>query len=206
MKSRFFAFIVAIIILIPINTSFIFFATEEELVISADIPSSTAVFAGNCIKLSSLNGTDIYFTVDGTDPIKSNTRILYSEFDSDNNGTTSEKEKGLLDTDVSKVAPAMAQGLSSLSGEKLEHLLRELLTDYNNIAYKPTGSTVMPIPLTFDEANEVFCGDVQDMFVLAFYVIKKNFSGFFKKVSARFGLQNLGQMMMGEKPNTDTST
>lgn len=132
--------------------------------------------------------------------------FLGGHTDSDNNGTTSEKEKGLLDTDVSKVAPAMAQGLSSLSGEKLEHLLRELLTDYNNIAYKPTGSTVMPIPLTFDEANEVFCGDVQDMFVLAFYVIKKNFSGFFKKVSARFGLQKLGQMVMGEKPNTDTST
>lgn len=115
------------------------------------------------------------------------------------------KKKGMLDTDISQVAPAMSQGLSALSGEKLEKLMRELLTDYGNIAYKPTDSTDKPLPLTFDAANEVFCGELQDMFVLAFYVIKQNFSGFFTKLSTRFGLQNLIQKVEALR-NTAAST
>ena len=39
-----------------------------------------------------------------------------------------------------------------------------------------------------DTANEVFCGEIQDMFLLMWYVIQVNFSGFFKKLAARFGL------------------
>ena len=120
-------------------------------------------------------------------------------------GGNSEKEKGVLDTDISQVAPAMSQGLSSLSGEKLELLMRELLTDYGNIAYRASNSTEMPVTLTADAVNELFCGDVQDMFVLAFYVIKQNFSGFFKKLSTRFGLQRLIQKVEGQM-TTATST
>lgn len=114
-----------------------------------------------------------------------------------------DKDKGVLDTDVTQIAPAMSQGLSSLSGEKMERLMRELLTDYGNIAWRPTNSTEMAVTLTADAANEVFCGDVQDMFVLAFYVIKQNFSGFFKKLSTQFGLQKLIQKVEGQ---TSTAT
>ena len=41
--------------------------------------------------------------------------------------------------------------------------------------------------LTEDLANEVFCTDVQDMFILAFEVIRTNYNGFFKKLGDRFG-------------------
>lgn len=115
------------------------------------------------------------------------------------------EKKGVLDTDISQVAPAMSQAVSTLDGEKFERLMRELLTDYGNIAYKSTGGTEMPAPMTSDAANELFCGDVQDMFVLAFYVIKQNFSGFFKKLSTQFGLQKLIQKVEGAT-NTVIST
>ena len=36
-------------------------------------------------------------------------------------------------------------------------------------------------------SNEVFCEDVQDMFLLAFEVIRTNYNGFFKKLGGRFG-------------------
>ena len=35
--------------------------------------------------------------------------------------------------------------------------------------------------LDMDIVNEIFCGDVQDMFILAFYVIRLNFNGFFQE-------------------------
>ena len=38
------------------------------------------------------------------------------------------------------------------------------------------------------QLDELFCGEVEDMFVLMWYVIQVNFSGFFKKLAARFGL------------------
>ena len=38
-----------------------------------------------------------------------------------------------------------------------------------------------------DIANEIFCGEVQDMFILCFHVIKLNFNGFFKKVTGQSG-------------------
>lgn len=119
--------------------------------------------------------------------------------------TDGKDKKGVLDTDISQVAPAMSQAFSSLNGEKFERLMRELLTDYGNIAFKTTGSTDLPAPLTSDAANELFCGDVQDMFVLAFYVIKQNFGGFFKKLSTQYGLQKLLKKVEGAT-NTAIST
>lgn len=41
--------------------------------------------------------------------------------------------------------------------------------------------------LDMDIVNEIFCGDVQDMFILAFYVIRLNFNGFFKRLAGQSG-------------------
>lgn len=119
--------------------------------------------------------------------------------------TDGKDKKGVLDTDISQVAPVMSQAVSTLDGEKFERLMRELLTDYGNIACKATGSTELPVTMTADAANELFCGDVQDMFILAFFVIKQNFSGFFKKLSTQFGLQKLIRKVEGAT-NTVIST
>lgn len=94
---------------------------------------------------------------------------------------------GVLDTDLSKAGPAIAAAFSSLSGDKLEVMLRQLLIVHQNVAYDDltTGKTVR---LTEDNANELFCGDTQDMFMLAFEVCKINFSGFFDKLASQFGM------------------
>ena len=41
--------------------------------------------------------------------------------------------------------------------------------------------------MTEDLADEIFCGDTQDMFILAFDVIQANYSGFFKRLGGQFG-------------------
>jgi len=95
-------------------------------------------------------------------------------------------ETSLMDLDVEKVAPLLADSLSTMSGDKVELLMKKLLVKHGNISVElADGSEVQK--LTEDLANEVFCGDTQDMFILAYDVIKANFSGFFKKLGGRFG-------------------
>ena len=101
---------------------------------------------------------------------------------------------------------AIAQGLSSLSGDKVELLLKKLLIHYQNIAVEPEGETVAT-PLTEAMANELFCGEAQDMFILAAEVIKVNYSSFFSKIGTRFGelidaFKN--KMGMPEEINTES--
>lgn len=95
-------------------------------------------------------------------------------------------EKRLFDIDVKEAASAIAEAVSSISGDKLEMLLRQLLITHQNVSFDDpnTGKTVR---LTEELANEVFCGDTQDMFILAFEVAKLNFSGFFEKLASQFG-------------------
>jgi hypothetical protein len=68
----------------------------------------------------------------------------------------------------------------------VEVLLHKLLTKYRNVTVELSDGSDAQI-LTDDLANEVFCGDAQDMFILAFEVIKVNFSGFFKNLAIPFG-------------------
>ena len=44
-----------------------------------------------------------------------------------------------------------------------------------------------PSVLDKDLADEVFCGELQDMFILCYEVIKLNFKGFFKRVGIQSG-------------------
>ena len=116
------------------------------------------------------------------------------------------ENSNLLDMNAEDAAPILAQGLSGVSGEKLETLLKKLLCKHKNISVEVGGSGD-PQPLTEDMANEIFCGDAQDMFILAFDVIKVNYSGFFKKIGDRFGaqvadLQDLFQKKAMKQKNT----
>jgi hypothetical protein len=94
--------------------------------------------------------------------------------------------ENLMDVDAAEAAPAMASGLSGVSGDKIELMLKKLLVTYNNVSVQPEGKDDAQY-LTEDLANEIFCGEVQDMFILAFEVIKSNFNGFFKKLGGQFG-------------------
>ncbi|GHU52676.1 hypothetical protein AGMMS49975_08970 [Clostridia bacterium] len=88
----------------------------------------------------------------------------------------------LMNLDVSSFSGA----LSGLSGDKVEGLLKKLLTKHGNISIETKDGVE---PLDNDKANEIFCGAAQDMFVLAVEVINVNFKGFFSKLGSLSGLQ-----------------
>ena len=96
---------------------------------------------------------------------------------------------GLLDIDSEAAASALAKGASGIGGDKLELLLKMLLVQNRNISFEPIGASKSGQPqlLTEDLANDIFCGDIQDMFILAFDVIKSNYGGFFGKLDSLFG-------------------
>lgn len=95
-------------------------------------------------------------------------------------------ETGLLDVDVNEAAPAIAGAFNSISGDKIEGLMKKLLISGKNITVEVEDEDE-PQRLTEDMVNEIFCGEVQEMFVLAFEVIRVNFSGFFKKLGGQSG-------------------
>ena len=95
------------------------------------------------------------------------------------------EDNGLLDIDVKDAPPAVASAFAQLDGDKVEKILRHLLLSGNNISIEVPGEKARL--LSEDLANEVFCTDVQDMFILAFEVIRTNYNGFFKKLAALFG-------------------
>lgn len=95
-------------------------------------------------------------------------------------------DKGLFDIDLEEAAPAITNAFSSLSGDKVEVILKHLLLGGKTVSVQ-TPNDEKPQLLTEDVANEVFCEEVQDMFLLAFEVIRINYNGFFKKLGTRFG-------------------
>lgn len=122
-------------------------------------------------------------------------------------GTTSENMgNGLFDIDVKDAGPAISAAFSSLSGDKIEAILKHLLIAGKNISVEVPGERVQI--LTEDLANEVFCEDVQDMFILAFEVIRTNYNGFFKKLGGRFGpvVESLKQTVTPSQTSTESST
>lgn len=122
-------------------------------------------------------------------------------------GTTAENMgNGLFDIDVKDAGPAISAAFSSLSGDKIEAILKHLLIAGKNISVEVPGERVQI--LTEDLANEVFCEDVQDMFILAFEVIRTNYNGFFKRLGGRFGpvVEALKQTVTPSQTSTESST
>lgn len=112
------------------------------------------------------------------------------------NGEEDSKEDGgLLDVDVNVAAASMAKSMEGFSGARVESMMKKLLVSHKNIVVElpildedgvEMGEAEQEI-LDMDLVNEIFCGEVQDMFVLAFHVVSLNFNGFFKKLAGRFG-------------------
>lgn len=107
-----------------------------------------------------------------------------------NSVDASKSNGGLFDLSVEDAAPAISQAFSSISGDQVERILKHLLIAGNNVSFGAPDDD--PKILTEDLANEVFCADVQDMFLLAFEVIRSNYNGFFKKLGGQFGSQVAG--------------
>lgn len=106
-------------------------------------------------------------------------------------GNEENEDVDLMDIDIEKAAPNIADAFSGLSGDKVESLLKKLLIQGKNITVEledENGNGEAELTrLTEDVVNEIFCGDVQDVFILAFEVIRLNFNGFFKKAGNLFG-------------------
>lgn len=98
--------------------------------------------------------------------------------------TVEDIKASIEDMDIDAALPVMSKAFSGISGDKFEALMKKLLITHKNISVNVEDKTEI---LTYDLANEVFCGDVQDMYILCYHVIKINFGGFFKKVGNLFG-------------------
>lgn len=111
--------------------------------------------------------------------------------DSDNEGD----DEDLMDIDVNDAAASISKSMEGFSGSKVESMMKKLLIAHKNVVVElpvmdeddvETGEYSQEI-LDMDIVNEIFCGDVQDMFILAFYVIRLNFNGFFKRLAGPSG-------------------
>lgn len=102
--------------------------------------------------------------------------------------TNSERKLGLGDIDVSKAANVISN-CSEIDGNKIERLMEKLLISGNVVAEfeDEDSGKIKQEKLSKDLANELFCGNVQDMYILCFQVIKINFNGFFKRFAALSG-------------------
>lgn len=96
-------------------------------------------------------------------------------------------EGDIADVDVNKAAEVLA-GSVMIDGDRLESLMKKLLLGGNIvIEYEDERGEEQQEKLDKDLADEVFCGNVQDMFVLCIHVIKMNFNGFFEKLATLSG-------------------
>lgn len=97
------------------------------------------------------------------------------------------EERSLMDVDAAQAAEALSN-CTNISGDKMEKLMQKLLLGGHIVVELPDeeGKTTAE-RLDMDIANEIFCGEVQDMFILCFHVIKLNFNGFFKKIAGLSG-------------------
>ena len=110
------------------------------------------------------------------------------------------KSKNILDADINEAMPVITSAFSGISGDKFERLMKKLLIDNKNVSVECEATDGDVKLLTYDLANEVFCGDVQDMYILCFEVIRLNFKGFFSKIGDRFG--TLTGLLKTEAPGT----
>lgn len=101
-------------------------------------------------------------------------------------GGTGGGADSLLDVNMDQAAPAITGAFNSVSGDRVEAMLKKLLIVHKNITVDVPDEDD-PAVLDEDLANEIFCGEPRDMFILAFEVIRFNYNGFFSKLGARFG-------------------
>lgn len=118
----------------------------------------------------------------------------------------------LLSDDHSKIgeqslslAPSIANAFSTLSGEKLEKLLNDLLLSNENISFEMMGDS-KTYRLDKNSLDEIFCCDIMGLYTLALEVIKLNFGDFFIKLKGLFGNLFAQEEKEEQKEDTENST
>lgn len=93
----------------------------------------------------------------------------------------------IADVDINEAATALMK-CATINGEKVETLTKLLLLGgHITVEYENENGDVASDRLDEDLVNELFCGSVQDMFVLCIHVIRINFGGFFAKMQIPSG-------------------
>ena len=113
-----------------------------------------------------------------------------------------EEAANIMDMDAEKVIDKATPALTRISGEKLESVMKTLMIQHGNVSVEGPVTDGGTAVLSEDLANEVFCGELQDMFVLCFEIIRINYKGFFKKLGDRFG--GLADLLQSPKDKTNT--
>lgn len=90
-----------------------------------------------------------------------------------------------MEEDIDPYLPQIGKALSDLDGNKIEDMMRKLLVDYKNISYDDEDGETSR--LTYEDADEIFCGNIAGMYKLCYEVIKVNFGGFFDLIGGQFG-------------------
>lgn len=120
----------------------------------------------------------------------------------DETGEDTEKD---LSENVVAAIPAFTAAMQGLSPVEFEKLARELLVNSRNIAFKnqdyPNGEI-----LTEDAVNAIFAGNPQNMYILAFHVIKENYGGFFGKFKIPSGNAKVKEILKMYSNGTENST
>ena len=120
----------------------------------------------------------------------------------DETGEDTEKD---LSENVVAAIPAFTAAMQGLSPVEFEKLARELLVNSRNIAFKnqdyPNGEI-----LTEDAVNAIFAGNTQNMYILAFHVIKENYGGFFGKFKILSGNAKVKEILKMYSNGTENST
>lgn len=96
-------------------------------------------------------------------------------------------EVNIMDMDAEKVFNSASPALSKLDGDKLESVMKTLLVTYNNVSAEGPDTDGQVAVLTQDLADEIFCSDLQGMFILCFEVVRINYGSFFKKLGDQSG-------------------
>lgn len=93
------------------------------------------------------------------------------------------------DSEWNELVPPLTSVLTTLDGDKLQNLLRQLLIVKKNISceYRNEDGQIEQKNLTIEVANELFVGNLDAMIELAVEVVKFNFGGFFTQMRTLFG-------------------
>jgi hypothetical protein len=115
--------------------------------------------------------------------------------------------EAIMNSDMEDVLPALAGALSEIEPEQLENLIQRLCVDYKNVSVSGEITNNDVEILTYDLANEVFCGELVDMVRLCVEVCKVNFGGFFSKLNIQSGsLQGYTETLKRVLGNGENST
>lgn len=107
--------------------------------------------------------------------------------------------------DMEQAGAALQTAFSQLTGEEFERVISKLLINDKNVSISGPLTEGNVRVMTKDDANEIFCGEVENMILLCVKVIELNYKGFFSKLAARFG-NRIAILEAAESMNTESST